>query len=562
MAVVLSGTQWYTRANFFGNAANDFTVMAWCYLTTTPANGFYRNLIGMTAAKTISVLNNGGVITWLIAHPVADSVGTQTPAINTDYHVALTRRGQDERLYVNGILEVSVTNAEAGATGLIIGDFNGSDSGDEWEGGVWGVKAWDGQVLSVDEIRAEMRQAAPIFHSGYAYPFVTDAAAEVERVYGSRVLTKAGTVTALAKLLQWRAVTPQGDEKKASSGAQAVTAPAISSTLLLFAPTIAPGPVTLTPPAIASTLALFAPSLAYAMSLPAIGAGSALFAPTVAPGPVTLTGAAIGPGSALFAPALAYAMSLPAIASGAQLFAPSLAYAMSLPAIGPGSSLFAPALAYAMTLPAIAAGSALFAPTLTLGNSLALPAIGSTAALFAPALAYAMSLPTIGPGSTLAAPSLAYAASLPAIGSGSALFAPTVAPGAVTLTNAAIASGLILRAPTVSPGPVTLTMAAIASGLILRAPSLAQGAAGLVLPALGPGSTLFPPFVGTVLGLPFIASSAVIYAPNVWTVGLIHLTDLDMTAPTLAGATMTGPRLLSVTMTRPDLLDGTFDAAE
>lgn len=196
MAIVFTGTQWYTRAGFFTATTSAFTTMAWVTCSALPANGVWQNICGMTGTICLAMNTIAGVSRWLIAHPVADILGTTTPVINTWYHLAMTRQGSDQRLYVNGSLETAGSNAEAGATGFIIGDNSGVDNADEWLGRIAAVKVWDNAVLTPDEIRREMQQVRPIRLNGYSYPLASAALDVREAQYGARILTKTGAITA------------------------------------------------------------------------------------------------------------------------------------------------------------------------------------------------------------------------------------------------------------------------------------------------------------------------------------------------------------------------------
>jgi hypothetical protein len=205
MSVVFDGSQLYNRANFFGATTDPFTFMAWVYPTTLPTVGNYNNIGGQQSQIVLGMNNNGGTIRWGIFHPIADQNGTSLPVVNTWYHVAMTCIGQAYVLYVNGVQEFSGSNAEAGATTIVIGDFDASvGSADEWLGRIAAVKVWN-RALPLPEIKLEMLAYAPQNRSGNigCFPFDKGTTAAVDPFTGRRLAATALAAIAEGPPIRW-----------------------------------------------------------------------------------------------------------------------------------------------------------------------------------------------------------------------------------------------------------------------------------------------------------------------------------------------------------------------
>ena len=124
----------------------------------------------------------------------------------------------------------------------------------------------------------------------------------------------------------------------------------------------------------------FAPTLAYQVELPVLSSTVQLFAPTVA----TAAGD--------------QEVTLPTIGSTAVVNVSTLAYEVNLPVIASTVALNAPALAYQIDLVTITS-TQLFAPSLTFDQFVTLSTIASTVQTFSPTLAYVLEMPIILAGS-------------------------------------------------------------------------------------------------------------------------------------------------------------------
>lgn len=198
MAIDFDGTgDWLTNANFFRATTEQFTAMGWVYFDALPGNGAYLECFGMSGAKMGAVLTTGGVTVFIIGHAVADIPARTALATGKWYHFAFQCYNSQRRIWVNGYQEVSTTNAEGGATGLVIGDFDGSGLA-SMNGRISHVRIWTGAsaLLTGDDVRLEMGSERAIRKEGLRGDYPLGSIGQLSDFSGwGRTLTLAGNPT-------------------------------------------------------------------------------------------------------------------------------------------------------------------------------------------------------------------------------------------------------------------------------------------------------------------------------------------------------------------------------
>lgn len=106
----------------------DFTIQGWLYLTQVGVN---QDFIACDLEpQTVRIrINTANKVLWEIrdsGSDIATATSTTALSINTWYHIIGRRVGTNVKLYVNGVLEASTTNAS----------LNNPDTTDHWHIGV------------------------------------------------------------------------------------------------------------------------------------------------------------------------------------------------------------------------------------------------------------------------------------------------------------------------------------------------------------------------------------------------------------------------------------------
>lgn len=213
MACLLASasSEHFSRGSNFSNAANQFSITGWVYLVSLPGNGETHWIGGMDAAIVCGVQNSGGTIRWVIRTGAAVTTGSATPATDTWYHIGFTRgtSGTVKTLYIDGVSEVSVSDAATGATTVVLGCRTTGDAASaHWDGRLADIKIYDGVTLTVDEINSTRYQYMPITWStafGW-YPFLTSAGLfNIDFSANARNLVQVGGAASLGPPAPYRA---------------------------------------------------------------------------------------------------------------------------------------------------------------------------------------------------------------------------------------------------------------------------------------------------------------------------------------------------------------------
>ena len=128
-------------------STGDFTIESWIYLTSLP-----NTYLAITACETTGGIWFGYLSTGLglRRYNVADVIQSATaPQTNTWIHLAVTRSGATTRLFINGILDATVTNSDSYAqANLVIGSDGGPGSASQrWPGYISGLRITKGVAI-------------------------------------------------------------------------------------------------------------------------------------------------------------------------------------------------------------------------------------------------------------------------------------------------------------------------------------------------------------------------------------------------------------------------------
>lgn len=137
------------------------TIMGWLYVLADQGDFATMFAVGTATASSLRHFDlSGGEVVHLYDGDGNNDTGT-TLSLNTWYHVCLTDSDADDRQrgYLNGVLDVSLTQADARSTTTL---FIGNNFGDEWQDGRMAyVKVWNAE-LTAGEILQEMNTIRPV----------------------------------------------------------------------------------------------------------------------------------------------------------------------------------------------------------------------------------------------------------------------------------------------------------------------------------------------------------------------------------------------------------------
>ena len=171
-----------------------------------------------------------------------------------------------------------------------------------------------------------------------------------------------------------------------------------------------------------------------------------------------------------------------------------------------------------------------FSATIDFSQDVTGPTIASTA-VAAPTTAYAVTAPVVASGLASYVPTLAYAATIAAIAAASTLFTPSVAYEVNAPTRASAAT---LYAPADVTQSIAVGLPTIASSAILSAP---EAAATVSLPTLA-ATTSAAPSTSYAISPPGIEAAAILYPP------VDVAQSIEVSLPTItSGAALSSPTL-------------------
>lgn len=139
-----------------------FTEMLWVYITTD-RNAVtlitYRNNAGDTVFLNLGMAADG---TTLFIQNNGASLSGSALSVGTWYHVALVKSGSSHLVYLNGVQDISFSNATDISLAVIwyIASVSGF-AANNLDGRVAAYKIWDGVALTVDEVKAEVWSYVP-----------------------------------------------------------------------------------------------------------------------------------------------------------------------------------------------------------------------------------------------------------------------------------------------------------------------------------------------------------------------------------------------------------------
>lgn len=325
-----------------------------------------------------------------------------------------------------------------------------------------------------------------------------------------------------------------------AAGPLTLSLPTIASAATQFAPTVTPGAVTLAAPTISSGSSIFSASAIGSNNLAVahLSSTASLFGPTLIPGEVALSLPTIGSGEVTRAPSLevgSVTLMPPTIALGSEIFAPTVVLTLALPTIASTATTFTSELTHSVSLPTIAATTAVFQPILTTGNTIAsahivstvllMPAtvtggavtieaahISSGAVLFTPTVtaSQAVEIPHLSTTAVIFTPELTYSLTTSTLASTATLFSPATSTSSALVT-ATISSSAALFLPTITTGEVSLVGVHIPTTAVLFVPSLALP---VTAPTLVSTAALFTPSLAFGITLPLVDSVTTIFTPT------------------------------------------------
>jgi hypothetical protein len=131
--------------------------------------GNYQNLLLQNNAIGISTLADG--VTLNLGDLATDNGGSSL-TVDEWNHIAWTRNGNSQLVYLNGVLDISASSAySASQWNMFRWNTGGTDSGGDWR--IAHLKMWDNLQLTVAEIQQEMRSARPQKTPVHCwYPFI------------------------------------------------------------------------------------------------------------------------------------------------------------------------------------------------------------------------------------------------------------------------------------------------------------------------------------------------------------------------------------------------------
>lgn len=185
-----ANTNHYARTSFFSASTNSWTIIFWIKLDTNAGAGIYRDCWAM-GEGFMSVGMFGSNMNF--GTSLSDFTGTTALSTGVWYHMAWIRNGNTKTGYLNGVQELTGSDAVGGSITLQT-QFNAGVSG-VWDGAMAAVKIWDNVVLSVAEIIQEMRSYLPVRTDGLRgfYPFFNVGEDEIDYSGNAQTLTVTGT---------------------------------------------------------------------------------------------------------------------------------------------------------------------------------------------------------------------------------------------------------------------------------------------------------------------------------------------------------------------------------
>lgn len=217
---------------------------------------------------------------------------------------------------------------------------------------------------------------------------------------------------------------------------QAITTPLIDTAEQVYAPTVAPGPVSVSPPLIASD--------------------EQVYAPTITAGAVSVSPTFIGSAEQVFAPVVNVGLTIAPslIDSAEQVYSPTVTpgpVAITTTLVGSAEQVYTPSLSLTITAPFIGSAEQVYSPSLTVGPvSVTVALIGSAEQVFSPAVALNVVVPFVPSGEQVYAPSLRLNVVVPLVATAEQVYAPSLLTGPVSVTVAFIASAEQVFEPAVT----------------------------------------------------------------------------------------------------------------
>lgn len=205
------------------NAA--YTWMTWGFSTNTGVNdGTLFTVCNSTAAlyDAVWVKTDGSSTSAFLGTDLATSTAYPVGAESTWHHYAMIRESPTSlKLYVDGVLASTITNAMGTARSLALNYFGEYDGlgGARWVGRLGVQKSWS-RALTLDEVRSERRKVLPASFTSLhgCSPHLRFEAFKTKDILRGRHWTENGIIT-------------EGEGPPVSWGAQSIIVPGASVSL-------------------------------------------------------------------------------------------------------------------------------------------------------------------------------------------------------------------------------------------------------------------------------------------------------------------------------------------